>query len=575
MRWALGPGRTPKEPFVVDLDTRGKVLAFHPPRSVLPPVDREALRAASPGVALQAVPDSALRRSVMFVNEPAFRQSRLGAPSFRSLEGAAGGVPGPAAGDIMLGPAEAISIARFHIEKTAYARLNLVADSTWIEQRGGVATAGVRFHSDEELHGQRPTATVHLASTGALLDLESNLVPDMETLHSGTTISLDHTRDGIEVVIYILLLAVFLFALVRRFQARAVDGRTALRDALLGSFLMAVGTIAATGSEIVFSTPSRAVGLLLAALTVVIATAAGGFLVFCVSAVSEASTREHWSEKIEALTLMRLGFFRNVPVGMAVLRGLAVSGILLGVMTLLMMLSPAGSLQLAGAGGLLTRAKPGFGAAFYIGEYGYSALIHLLLLFMGVGALLYRKKPAAWLVVPGIVLMGMLMQLGPFGFTGTGYYLVASASFTAVLAVAFWRYESVVVLVGYFFAGVFWSFVPIWSSQGHPLSFNFLILAGLLLSAVVVGVVGLMSGRDRRQLPEYVPSYVRQHAIEERLKGELEIARMVQGSFLPGPCRASQASTWQPRVCPLMRSAATTTILSSWTRTGSRWSSAT
>jgi len=68
---------------------------------------------------------------------------------------------------------------------------------------------------------------------------------------------------------------------------------------------------------------------------------------------------------------------------------------------------------------------------------------------------------------------------------------------------------------------------------GSPAGIDLLLGVLLLVTLLVIGAIGVASGRSERELQQYVPEYVTQMASQERVKRELELAHQVQASFLP------------------------------------------
>mgnify|MGYP000588996627 CR=1 FL=1 len=121
---------------------------------------------------------------------------------------------------------------------------------------------------------------------------------------------------------------------------------------------------------------------------------------------------------------------------------------------------------------------------------------------------------------------------GAWGNLYPSLNLTGSYTRNVVTANPFAGSDALSLLGGLFlFSMLMW--VPLSFPEGSPdaaiapVNISIFILAGLY------GLAAWVWGTDTRELPSYVPEYIKELAMEERIKQELDIAREVQQSFLP------------------------------------------
>ncbi|MEM1044247.1 MAG: PP2C family protein-serine/threonine phosphatase [Bacteroidota bacterium] len=555
----------------VDLTQGGAVWQFRNRQSIVPRagVDRTVLRAvveseAAPagdmGEMLMAPPDSALASLLRFdlSSEPVLAEALPPIEADRARLYAAAETGRPQG----LSARAAAAIAREHLSATVGGTLPLGVVSVEALPERGRSAARVRFENGRDafghdlVHGQRVAATVDVTAAGALLDLDLDFNEDLPTeaarpdgrpevrerdgeaepggrrvqlvFSSGDGLSAETVRRVARIAGYVVLGLLLVGVLVRRLGARSLDARAALKDALLAGTMIALATlltVPAWASDL-------AGGLSLWALVLLgmlFGGAGYGLLVFVASAASDALVRKAWPEKIETLSLVRQGRFVNQPVGRALLRGVAVAGVLLGVQVGLLLV-PAGvlssDLSLLGADATYSP----FAAS--LTNYMWYALALTFGVYVGLGSFL-RRWP--WTVVPGLAL-----ALGVLGFiafdlpTSPGWLAwAAPLALGTVLALAYARHDALVIIVAVLTAGVLWDTAEGWLAAGSPALVDAALGFALAAGTAAVGVVGVRSKRTGETLPRYVPDYVTEQRERGRLTRELEIAREVQQSFLP------------------------------------------
>lgn len=534
---ARGAGAPERRVFEVDLTQDGAVWQFRNPQAVIPRggVDRDVLRTllgaeTEMGDRLMAPPDSALGALLYFdlpvPSVPPDSLTPLRVDQDQLHEAATTGLPQG------LGATAAAAIAREHLRATMLGELPLAVVSIEALPERGRSAARVHVESEERVHGQHVAAEVDVTAAGALLALDvafNETHRDSEhemVIYFGS----NRVRGGVNGVGYVVLMLLLLVVMFRRLSARALDARAAIKDALLAGGAMAAGSVLAV--PMWAGEMGGGWSLWVFVLIGMLFTGAGiGVLVFVASAASDSLARAAWPQQIETLSLARQGAFVNQPVGRALVRAVAVAGVLLGAQVVVLAAAPSG--EIAFEMPLLGEEETYsvFGAS--VAEGVWYALLLTLVVYVGLGATLRRWR--AGFVWPGLVLaLGVLgfealdLPVGPPWLTWGAPLIVGG-----VLAWVYVRYDALTVLVAVFVTGLLWDTSEGWLVAASPAFADAVLGAVLTACIAVVGFVGVRSARTGETLPRYVPDYVAEQRERGRLARELEIAREVQRSFLP------------------------------------------
>jgi serine phosphatase RsbU (regulator of sigma subunit) len=527
-------------------------------------VDRGALRAAlardrsgGSDAPSAAQPDSSLHSLFSFDFAPVVQQGGTAAPS--SATGTLAPRSDSAAGlDRTLDRAAAVRMTRHHLSRTALEGYTFRLDTLYTSRIGGVETATARFWGSA-FHGQRPRVDVEVTAAGTLVRLDTRFNHDglpgrladtsarslfyrspdaldaKDESEDNVSIQIGDSDTGAGIVtslLYVLLVIGTIFLFIRRLSARVVDVNSALRDGLWGG-IFASGMVTMMLSLAFFKDASFWIAVLIIGTTFVFTFAGGAFVIFLASGAMDSLARAEWPEKVAALTLLRHGAVRNVPVGAALLRGVGGAFALLGTITLLLMLFPQAALDFtAGSDApppplLLSRFGFLFGAAAWMAQFvGLTVLL-------GVGTWLHRRKPAAWFVVPCLAVALVLMQVGIAKMDPLGFHALFLAAAGLGTAWVFWRYDFVAAFMMIVLASVLWGTADGWMVAATPAVLDAGLALGTTALVGLVGGVGLVSGRTSTLVPSYVPSYITELAEQQRLQRDIEIAEEVQRSFLP------------------------------------------
>ncbi|RMH49226.1 MAG: hypothetical protein D6685_19435 [Bacteroidetes bacterium] len=540
-----GPEGEHTDRFRILLTLSGRVWAFHNERTPPEPeasdpeerlqqrVDREALQVLWGGedgrlppleADLDAFSDTLLAR-LLFFDVRASRGDGLEPPPpddpDRAERGRRGRRP--------LSRAEAEALARFHLERLLPRAALLRADSVWMPAERGSRLARVRFVSTEPVYGQHRRVEVGVSAGGALQALDVRFNTPFRGVEPAEAIVAGVTRVSLYLIFVVALLVVFF----RRLVQRLIDVRAALVDGAVLGVLFVIGAAMNLGvAPIGVQASERWIILIGTLVTLCVMAGLVVLITFLLSGAADSVARAVWPEKLLTASLVRQGTVRNGYVGASLLRGLAMAGILLGVMTLVLAVVPHATLRLE-QGAMLpsTWLRPMVGLAAFHGVTLYATL---LLLLLGGATFFYRITGQRATGMIGLVaLVAAPLHLSPALLGPLSYEWGASALFGALIAWTFWRYDLLTCFVGVFLAMLFWRLSEGWLMAGSPVGVD-VVLAGLLAAGIgLAGVVGLIHSRRGADVAEYTPSYIRELTRQERMQRELEIAHQVQQSFLP------------------------------------------
>ncbi|MFB3133249.1 MAG: PP2C family protein-serine/threonine phosphatase, partial [Rhodothermales bacterium] len=310
-----------------------------------------------------------------------------------------------------------------------------------------------------------------------------------------------------------------------------IDGKAAFLDTAIFGLCMAVMIGFTKGMNIGSDSNSIWIQVLLTLLVAVFSGAAVGLFVLIVSGATDSLTRAVWSKKLRSASLVRLGAFRNVFVGRALLRGTSLAFVLLGLVAGFLFLFSGAVLYFQESEFLdeLTWQPMAWRAAVS----SLHAYLVLALVLLGVGTFVYRFRKQAGFVVGAVVVTMALLQGAPVEFEPVIYDWLISALWGAALGLAYWHFDFLTCFTGFALADLIWSLNEGWLVEGSPAGLDVWLVGLFVIGLVVLGVFGVASGETRRAASEYVPTYITELKHQERLKSELDVARQVQESFLP------------------------------------------
>lgn len=419
----------------------------------------------------------------------------------------------------------ASAYAYYHLDRSMWRGESFQIEDVRVVPRSEGRIAEVRLTRSEPLFGQPLELRANVTAGGTLLGIDSTF-PSQERPRDVMRV----VADVAEGLFYLIMFLVLVIAFFRRMNARLVDSSSTRVDGFIVGFLVAL--LILLMDDVQFSSdemPWWAQWGIKSVVASLAGTLAGLFTGF-VSGAADSLTRSIWDKKLFSTSLLRQGAFRNIFVGGALLRGVGLAGVLLGIVALVLLL-PNASLIFENRAML-----PDIGYQPMVLRSVWAALTaYFVCLFalLGIGTFVRTFTNKLGVFVPLVVLAVVLGQGGGIEFLPAVYSWLLAGLVGLVLALSYWRFDFLSCVTGLFLALAFWGVNAGWVAPGSP-SWVDVMLVGILASGVfVLGLVGLTSGRTQREVGEYVPAYVEELTRQERMKRELEIAHQVQESFLP------------------------------------------
>ncbi len=506
---------------------------------------------------LTRLPDSTLLGTMIFGFSDSLNRPQGPPPGFRP-DGDRGAREGgnPFFRPSVLRRADAVRIARMHLQALMPGDHRFAVDTVYTQSEGSRplplprhiarsraienaydpdrASAMVVF-TGTDFNSNLPIRAEVLTTAGGLL-LSAEILYEAArpaTNRRERTFTLDITLALVAALVSFVMTIVILVLFFRRLSARLIDVKSALQDALMGGIFLAMIVALTMGQDLLAENDWNWSLILIWVLPTLLSGSIGGFVTFIVSSATDSIARMTWPQKMQALTYTRNFNYYNVTTGIALLRGLAVAGLLLGAVVGLLMLLPETPILFAGEEvGFLGEFSLS-AAGFFIGMRGWMAQLVLLVLLLGIGPELARRLPSMRISFGAMVGLFTLLNPSPITLFPEALTLLVSALIAVIVIGAFWRYDFIVCFIALLVAGLLWDTAPGWLPEGAPDLVEAIVSWAFVGGIFLLGLVGLASGRTAPAETLYRPAYLQEIAQQERLRGELETAHRVQASFLP------------------------------------------
>ena len=427
---------------------------------------------------------------------------------------------------IYLGPEHAVRIAEAYMANTIWSGQDMALDTVkyHASSDGHPAHAEVRFSKYQEQFDQQVTLRASVTPGGALLHLQPSY-----PLASGSS------SDIWPIVRFLLIFLLGFISIVlfyTRIRSRAIDTKATLISALIGCLLLPALLILQIFKVLPYAWEhlDDSSGFLVAIFLLAVISSLTLIMFFILIGVGDSITRQNWPEKLQNFDQLRQGNLFNKAFGVVAMRSLLIALTLGGLTMGFLLLLP--HTHLVTEDTLFYSYTVKFPPLYSIISSLFSTLLVGITIFLVIGSKLYSLIKKHWLPVAGITLLSGILGIFPIELAGEVENTAAHAALGFVSSLIFIRYDALSLLGGLFlFSMLMW--VPLSFPEGSPdaaiapVNISIFILAGLY------GLAAWVWGTDTRELPSYVPEYIKELAMEERIKQELDIAREVQQSFLP------------------------------------------
>lgn len=417
-------------------------------------------------------------------------------------------------------------LADFYLQQTVWKHFELTKDSIEFRDENGFRFARAYMSLSDEQSGVSAVVRTDLLPAGSLKALSASVEPQRQEQETSTTIFQ---------ILTILMIASFCIWLIvvfyLRMKAKAIDTKPAIIIALISGFVLPLylALLFLHQTQIFLRTVGFSEIILVLIMIGVLGAIAAVFS-FMLTAVSDSMTRQHWPEKLKTWDLVRRGIFKNKPVGWVIIHGIFLGGILAGIWSLLLFMFP----QLTISSKLELVSDMYFLAPLVNLLLSFFGVLFLIItLYLVVGNQIIASTGRKWLlpIASGIVfgILGLIpVEMGPWLEEASVNIL-----FGLVMGVIYLRFDFLTTMIsGFIFANLLFSGAG-FLIEGSPDAWNFLLFILLVGLSLVAACYLAIKGTDRESLPEYVPVYIEEQAMEQRIRQELSIARDVQQAFLP------------------------------------------
>lgn len=425
-----------------------------------------------------------------------------------------------------LGPTVAERMAEFYVQESAWPSENFSVVSTERIPIGDVEGALVQFEYTSPDVRQPVQIDVRILPAGALVSMDYSHSDSEDSGNLFSTIKL-----GVRAIVLLITAFWIIVLLFIRFRLRLIDIQAATLVAVLAGLIFPFVVTLEQVHDHLNSFGSLEVEFIFMQLIFIGFTAAIASLgFFAVTAISDSITRQHWTEKLRSVDVLRVGYFNNIPVGLAIVRGISYGFILALGWCVVLLLIPNSFITLDASFKADTTYLP------YLSElldnFIFYFLVAQVIFLIFVGQIRSSTKSVyAAILLP--VLLFILFYPFPFEVGSLTTELVSAGLIGLGLGIIYYREEFLTTFISLFVFVSLLSTATGWLVENSPDASIFYSFVSLLILGFIAGSYNIFRGSTGRELPKFVPEYIHELAQEDRIRQELKIARNVQQSFLP------------------------------------------
>ncbi len=502
------------------LSENGELLAFRNPSNLFPKKPFEAVyfEEYKPSLLteIQQLPaDSLLNHELQF---------RLTVAQNRNQNVIIEGDP------VYFGPEDAIQMGRYHLEKSGWPSEYFTALDPEPQMIRGVESARVVFRGElPEISPVTMEVTLDLMPTGTLLGMDYQVEGEAAVLNQSDL----NVRFGVTVITIFLLAVWIIILFFIRIRLRLIDIKLSVLIAVLAGFASPLIFLMRQVNDFLYFYPGdfsteEIFGIF---LSLGFTAALSSIVFFITTAIGDSLTREKWIEKLKTFDLVRLALFYNRPVGLLLIRSVAYAYILTAITTLVVYLMPESYISVSEIFRSDATILPSL--EVIISSSIFYLLIVQVVLMIAVGQLSGRTKRPVWIILLSAGLFIML-NYSPVGFGPWATDLTVVGVLGMAAGLIYLKEDLLTVFLSLTVFGIHMMSASGWVMESSPDVSIFYVSLILTFGLVLLGVFGFYNGEPVEELPEYVPEYINELKRDERIKQELQIARAVQQSFLPG-----------------------------------------
>lgn len=425
-----------------------------------------------------------------------------------------------------LGTSVAQRMAEYYLQKSGWPAKDFTVVSTERVPLRETEGALVKFeHSIPDVR-QAVQVDVRILPSGGLVSLEYMHPSAEEADDLFSTV-----KVGIRAIVLLIGAFWIIVLLFIRFRLRLVDIKAAILVAVLAGLIFPlVLTLETVYSHLnsfgVIETQFVFMQLITIGFSAAVATL--GF--FAVTAISDSITRQYWSEKLRTVDVLRVGHFNNIPIGVALIRGISFGFLLAFLWCLILILIPNSYITLDANFEADTTFLPYL--SDILGNFAFYFLIAQIIFLIFTGLVRSRyKSTIATVLVP--TLLFIIVYPFPFETGSFATELTTAGVIGLSLGIIYFREDFLTTFIALYVFVSMLSTASGWLIENSPDASIFYSFFFLLIVGFVAGGYNIYRGSSVRELPKFVPEYIEELAQEDRIRQELNIARKVQQSFLP------------------------------------------
>lgn len=418
---------------------------------------------------------------------------------------------------------DARQLADFHLERTGWP-----ADIFSFEEMDLIVNHGVEIARVTYSGSGAGSIDLHfdILPTGALINLEYDFTDNSIVDDAWTEIRFGAV--SISILIFAIWVLILLFS---RIRLRLIDTKLAVLIAVLAGFMFPVMFLFEWIYSFLYTFEEFAIRESFGRLFGLgFLAAIGSLFYFSSTAVGDSITRDNWSEKLRTFDLLRIGRLSNRPVGLVFVRAVIYSYILVGGFGFLFYLIPDSYLTVSESFRSDRTIFPSLSILMLSGLI-FLFCVQCILLIIN-GKLRSYTKNGLWIILLTAIIFALIgvlpINIGPWP---------ADMMIAGILGLGIgWIYlkeDFLTIFLALFLFGIHLMGAPGWVMENSPDASLFYVSLLITVAFLGLGSYGLYKGEPIDQLPQYVPDYINDLKKDERIKQELQIARIVQKSFLP------------------------------------------
>ncbi|MBF63351.1 MAG: hypothetical protein CL671_01955 [Balneola sp.] len=415
-----------------------------------------------------------------------------------------------------------------YLGDTYWKKYTFRRDSLAFQQEQGLRYVRLFLTAEDSVLGFLPKLQVDLLPAGGIKAISLNIT-DIDIPSRPYSDLMDVVIQFTFLCAGIWLISIFYLII----KAKAIDTQPAFIISVLAGFMFSATQFLRFANDVEFTAEAiKSISLPDRFFIIGILGAVSAVVFFVLTSISDSVTRQHWPEKLKAWDLARRGFFKNKPVGRSIVISIFIAGILTGLWAVLIQLFPGTHIT---ADVRLQSSNFAFPSVATLMENLLGSLLVVISTLMILGNQLYAVTKVKWIIpmLSGFIFALFLEFFVSLNVHPFNYSLIINFIIGAAFGAFYIKHGFLTMVLSLFiFIGVFTTRAG-WMMPNSPDANLLYIFSALVFSMLLLGFYFIAKGSEKKDLPDYVPTYIEDQAKEQRLDQELEIAQAVQKTFLP------------------------------------------